>query len=200
MLLPPASVMLSPALPPIRMSSPAPPSSSHIRSGLTKPSACSAGTSNFRMRSSPVSGGGVYTGTPSCSTRLCVSRSCHGAVRTIAVSREAASSSISPGRPSGSKSNRRSPSSIAYEETSFSQGSPDRQSGCGACQCQRPGSNSRTLTMSVRARRAAINSSNAGSARIESRPLEAGPCAAVVETRQTVRIEKKKAVRLIGRL
>jgi hypothetical protein len=47
------------------------------------------------MRSSAVSGSGANTGTPSVSTRLCVSRSCHGAVSTIAVSRSAASASIS---------------------------------------------------------------------------------------------------------
>jgi hypothetical protein len=65
------------------------------------------------MRSSAVSGSGVNTGTPSVSTRLCVSRSCHGAVSTIAVSRSAASASISLGTPSGSNSSRRSSSAIA---------------------------------------------------------------------------------------
>src|SRR5215211_1878064 len=64
-----------------------------------------------------VSGSGVYTGTPSRSTRRCASRSCHGAVSTTAVSRSAASFSISLGGAIGSKSNRRSSLSIAYEET-----------------------------------------------------------------------------------
>ena len=46
----------------------------------------------------------VKTGAPIRSTRPSASRSCHGQVSTIAVSRSAASASISPGTPSGSNS------------------------------------------------------------------------------------------------
>src|SRR4029450_13865201 len=61
----------------------------------------------------PSSGGGTNTGAPSRSTRLCVSRSCHGHVSTTTGSRSAASSSISLGTDSGSNNSRRSPSSMA---------------------------------------------------------------------------------------
>ena len=74
---------------------------------------CSAVASNFRMRSSCVSGGGESTGAPSRSTRLRVSRSCQGAVSTTTGFRPAASSAISPCTASGSKSSNCSPSSMA---------------------------------------------------------------------------------------
>ena len=55
--------------------------------------------------------------------------------------------SVSLGTPSGSKRSRRSPSSIAYEETFRSHGSLDRQCGWGAVQCQRPGPSSCIASM-----------------------------------------------------
>src|SRR5262245_8575005 len=82
-------------------------------------------------------------GMPSRSTRSRESRSCHGHVRTIAASRSPASSSSSLSGAIGSKNRRRSPSSIAYDETSGPHGSPASHCGCGACQCQRPGCSSR---------------------------------------------------------
>jgi hypothetical protein len=65
-----------------------------------------------------------------------------------------ASSSISHGGAMGSNRSRRLPSSIAYDETTWSDGSLGSQSGCGASQCQRPRRNSRTGARLLNARRA----------------------------------------------
>ena len=55
------------------------------------------------------------------------------------VLRLAASSRSSSGTDSGSKRSSRAPSSIAYDDTSCGHRSSGVQSGCGVCQCQRPG-------------------------------------------------------------
>jgi hypothetical protein len=96
------------------------------------------------MRSCAVSGGGANTAAPHRPTSACVSRSCQGAVRTTTGSRSGTSASSSSGTASGSKNSRRSPSSIAYDDTSCRHRSPGVQSGCGACQCQSPARSSRT--------------------------------------------------------
>jgi hypothetical protein len=64
-----------------------------------------------------VSGGGVNTGAPKRSTRLCASRLCHGAVSTTTGSRSAATPRISSGTANGSKRRSRAPSSSAHDET-----------------------------------------------------------------------------------
>lgn len=90
------------------------------------------------IRSCAVSGGGAKTAASSRSTSARVSRSCHGAVRTITGSRFRASVSSATGTASGSKSSKRSPSSIAYDDTSCGHRWPGVHCGCGACQCQSP--------------------------------------------------------------
>jgi hypothetical protein len=61
----------------------------------------------------PSSGEGTNTAALSRFARLCVSRSCHGHVSTIAGWRSAASSTISLGAASGSHNSSWSPFSIA---------------------------------------------------------------------------------------